>query len=173
MSGLPHLSPEHHSRGFSKDASIVLIGALGTGKSTLAVIAQKCFGLLPVDIPSTGQQENNFRLTVAEDALQQHTKGCVIVWPARLLDEFGLLLLKRYSKDHPVSLVASRACSDISRLSIHQPSKASSTWSTESAGHARILSSITSTNSSLEQRPRLDLPRSAHVTSMPLSPLDP
>jgi adenylate kinase family enzyme len=102
MSDSPDVSTGHHSRGFDRDASIVLIGALGTGKSTLAVIAQKCFGLLPVDIASASQQENNFRLSAVEDVLQQHTKGCVIVWPARLLDESGLLLLKRYSKTHPV-----------------------------------------------------------------------
>lgn len=79
MSDPPDLSPSHHTRGFDRDASIVLIGALGTGKSTLAVIAQKCFGLLPVDIASPGQQGNNFRLSAVEDVLQQHTKGCIIV----------------------------------------------------------------------------------------------
>ena len=102
MSDKPDLSPEPHSRGFDKDASIVLIGALGTGKSTLAVIAQKCFGLLPIDIAFGSQKENGFHLSAVEDVLQQHAKGCVIVWPARLLDEPGLLLLKRYSKSHPV-----------------------------------------------------------------------
>lgn len=102
MSGLPHSPADHHSRGFSQDASIILIGALGAGKSTLSVIAQKCFGLRPVDIACVAQEESNFRLSAVEDALQQHTKGCVIVWPARLLDESGLLLLKRYSKNYPV-----------------------------------------------------------------------
>jgi hypothetical protein len=56
MPDLRHLFPEHHSRDFHIDASIVLIGALGTGKSTLGVIAQKCFGLLPVDIASVAGQ---------------------------------------------------------------------------------------------------------------------
>jgi shikimate 5-dehydrogenase len=102
MSDSPDLYPGHHSRGFDQDASIVLIGALGTGKSTLAVIAQKCFGLLLVDVASILQQEDKFRPSAVEVVLQQHTKGCVIVWPARLLDESGLLLLKRYSKSHPV-----------------------------------------------------------------------
>lgn len=102
MPDLRHLSPEHHSRDFHIDASIVLIGALGTGKSTLAVIAQKCFGLLPVDIASVTGQEHDFRLSAVEDVLQRHTKNCVIVWPARILDENALLLLKRYSTTHPV-----------------------------------------------------------------------
>jgi shikimate 5-dehydrogenase len=102
MSDSPDVSTGHFSRGFDKDASIVLIGALGTGKSTLAIIAQKCFGLLPVDIACVAQQENSIGLSAAEDALQQHTKGCVIIWPARLLDESGLLLLKQYSKTHPI-----------------------------------------------------------------------
>jgi shikimate 5-dehydrogenase len=101
MSDSPDLSAGHHSRGFDRDASIFLIGALGTGKSTLAVIAQKCFGLRPVDIASAAQQ-GSFRLSAVEDILQQHARGCVIVWPTRLLDEPGLLLLKRYSRNHPV-----------------------------------------------------------------------
>jgi shikimate 5-dehydrogenase len=79
-----------------------LIGALGTGKSTLAVIAQKCFGLLPVDIASVTLQESKVSLSAIEDVLRQHTKGCVIIWPARLLEESGLLLLKSYLKSHPV-----------------------------------------------------------------------
>jgi len=102
MSDSPDAPTGHLSRGFDRDASIILIGALGTGKSTLAVIAQKCFGLLPVDIACVVQKESNFRLSAVEEALQQHTKGCVVVWPARLLDEPGLLLLKRYSKHHPI-----------------------------------------------------------------------
>jgi shikimate kinase len=75
MSDSPDLSAGHYSRGFDRDASVFLIGALGTGKSTLAVIAQKCFGLLPVDIASAAQHENNFRLSAVEDVLQQHGKG--------------------------------------------------------------------------------------------------
>lgn len=102
MSASPDLSLGHHSRGFDSDASIVLIGALGTGKSTLAVIAQNCFGLLLVDIPPSAKQEHDLRLSTIGGLLRQHTKGCVIIWPARLLDEPGLLLLKHYSKSHPV-----------------------------------------------------------------------
>lgn len=102
MPNLPDRLPGHHSRSFHRDASIILVGALGTGKSTLAVIAQKCFGLLPVDIASFLQQEQDSSLSAVEHVLQQHAKGCVIVWPARLLDESSMVLLKRYSKTHPV-----------------------------------------------------------------------
>jgi shikimate 5-dehydrogenase len=99
MSDLPDLVPACHSRGFSRDASVVLVGALGTGKSTLAVIAQKCFGWLPVDIASLAKKEHDFSLS---EVLKQHSTNCVIVWPARFLEESSLLLLKRYSKTHPV-----------------------------------------------------------------------
>jgi shikimate 5-dehydrogenase len=102
MADLPDLVPGYRSRGFNRDASIVLVGALGTGKSTLAVIAQKCFGLLPVDLASLAKRKLDFSLSAIDHVLQQHTTNCVIVWPARFLEESSLLLLKRYSKTHPV-----------------------------------------------------------------------
>jgi len=98
MSDLPDLAPGYHPRGFKRDASIVLVGALGTGKSTLAVIAQKCFGWLPVDIASLAKKEHDFNLS---EVLEQHSTNCVIIWPARFLEESSLLLLKCYSKTHP------------------------------------------------------------------------
>lgn len=102
MSDLPRFPPQHFSPRFGENVSIILVGALGTGKSTLAVIAQKCFGLRVVDIASLARQEHGFPLSAVEHVLQQHKDECVIVWPARFLDEPGLLLLKSYSKTHPV-----------------------------------------------------------------------
>ena len=106
------LAQRHHV--FERDASIVLVGALGTGKSTLATIAQSNFGLVAVDLADyaepqppqeardTARKIPKFPIDTLERTLQDHNRGCVIIWPARLLDEQALMLLLRYSKTHPI-----------------------------------------------------------------------
>jgi shikimate 5-dehydrogenase len=113
------LAQSHHE--FDRDASIVLVGALGTGKSTLATIAQSYFGLVAVDLADyaekprseitsqppqetheTARQTPRFYIDTLERTLQDRSRGCIIIWPARLLDEQALMLLLQYSKTHPI-----------------------------------------------------------------------
>ncbi|KAJ9602166.1 hypothetical protein H2200_013286 [Cladophialophora chaetospira] len=117
--GATSLSKRH---GFEDEASIVLIGAPGTGKSSLAHIASSSFRMTQVDVNDTFRNETGltrtaFRkqhgiaqtrdreLSLLRKILNDYSRNCVIVFPGDYTEEAGLLLLKQYSKEHPVILV--------------------------------------------------------------------
>lgn len=100
---------------FADNASIVLIGARGTGKSSCATIAWSSFGLKKIDVDDVCLQEtgrvkwensteepSEHGVPGLKTLLETQAQGCVIVWPPGCVEETGLLLLKQYSKTHPV-----------------------------------------------------------------------
>ncbi len=107
---------------FDIDASIVLIGARGTGKSSLAHIASSAFHMTQIDVNDAFQNETGFsrttfrkqhgvlqsrerELSLLRTILSNHSRNCVIVCPGDYTEEAGLLLLKHYADKHPVILV--------------------------------------------------------------------
>ncbi len=88
--------------------SIVLVGARGTGKSSLGVIAQSYFGLEHIEVEnivrelSGGVDARSSRLSALTQFLSTHSTGWAIVWPTEYLAEAGLVLLKQYAESHPV-----------------------------------------------------------------------
>ena len=108
------------SGDFASDASIVLIGARGTGKSSLAIIAWSSFRLKHIDVDqfflrktrltrSAFRKENGAKecreqeVSILTELLDTHSKGCVIVCPPGCVEEeAALLLLKQYAQTHPV-----------------------------------------------------------------------
>ena len=107
---------------FEAEASIVLVGARGTGKSSLAHIASTSFHMTHIDFNNafqteTGLSRTAFRkqhgtpqsrdreLSLLKSVLDNHSKNSVIVLPGDYTEEAGLLLVKEYSADHPVILV--------------------------------------------------------------------
>ena len=107
---------------FQHDASIVLLGLRGCGKTSLAIISQASLGLRHVDADDSfhketgfsgpqfrqrfGAQESRTRwLSFLAELLNTHSRKCAIVWPKDYVEGAGLSLLKQYGKDHPVILV--------------------------------------------------------------------
>lgn len=116
---------------FLPDASIVLLGVRGSGKTTLAIIAQASLGLQHIDTddafhketgvsPAQYRKENGAQqsrakwLSFLTTLLSTFSKKCVIVWPKDYVEEAGLSLLKQYGREHLVILVQ-RNTSAISR----------------------------------------------------------
>lgn len=106
-------------RRFAPDASIVLIGVRGTGKSTLAVIASAGFQRRVVDTEhafqeATGQCSSSYRKTqgaaahnqrqleVLRTVLTNYDKDCILVCGTNSIERGAQLLLQEYSKTHPV-----------------------------------------------------------------------
>ncbi|EKG20719.1 Shikimate kinase [Macrophomina phaseolina MS6] len=106
-------------RSFSPDASIVLIGVRGTGKSTLAVIASADFQRRVVDVEHifeevTGQCSSSYRkshgptahnqrhLEVLQSVLTNYDKDCILVCGTSSIERGAQLLLQEYSRTHPV-----------------------------------------------------------------------
>lgn len=107
------------SRRFEPNASVVLIGLRGTGKSSLAVILSTATGRRLVDADQFFQQVTGLsrsaykkQHTIAqyrrEEAkvmslmLTDHREGCVIACGPGSMERSGQQLLKEYAKTHPV-----------------------------------------------------------------------
>lgn len=106
-------------RSFIADASIVLLGARGTGKSTLGVIAATAFQRRLIDTDfafkeATGQSTVAFRKThgsseyqrraieILRNVLHSNPTRCVIVCGLVSLSREGQILLSEYGQTHPV-----------------------------------------------------------------------
>ncbi|KAF7126229.1 hypothetical protein CNMCM5793_002724 [Aspergillus hiratsukae] len=106
-------------RIFSPNASIVLIGIRGTGKSSLAVILAATSGKRMIDADQYFQQvtgrsraafKKEYDLTeyrqqearVMESMLAEHKEGCVIACGPGSMERSGQQLLREYAKTHPV-----------------------------------------------------------------------
>lgn len=118
MLDMPWLPPSS-SDDPSEQASILLVGARGTGKSSLALIARKSLGLRAVDVETifeqrTGLTRTRFKknndiskcrevdVAVLKDAIDIYARGCVIVCPAHYVEDVFLGLFKQYAELHPV-----------------------------------------------------------------------
>lgn len=106
-------------RSFIPDASIVLVGARGTGKSTLGVIAATAFQRRLVDTnfafkEATGQSTTAFRkahgssecqrraIEILRTVLYGNPTRCVIVCGFVSLSRDSQILLSEYGQTHPV-----------------------------------------------------------------------
>ncbi|KAF2712417.1 hypothetical protein K504DRAFT_401266 [Pleomassaria siparia CBS 279.74] len=115
----PTPAPHDCYRVFESNASIVLIGIRGTGKSTLAVIASVACRRRVVDIETlfheaTGFSTSKYRKQFGasnhnlrqEDllrtAFQTWDKGAIIVCNGSSLERSGQALLHEFSRTHPV-----------------------------------------------------------------------
>ncbi|KAF1836226.1 hypothetical protein BDW02DRAFT_567277 [Decorospora gaudefroyi] len=109
----------HSRRAFKTDASIVLLGMPGTGKSTLAVIASMACRRRVVDIDDVFQETTgfstiryrkqfgaaNYNLRQEEllrTALRVHDKGAIIVCNGASLERNGQAVLQEFTGTHPV-----------------------------------------------------------------------
>ncbi|KAJ9356144.1 hypothetical protein DTO027B9_3686 [Paecilomyces variotii] len=118
-SSAPVKAPIQTSRVFGKDASIVLIGIRGTGKSSLAVILSTATGRRLVDADRYFQQVTGLSRAafkkerdvadyrqqeskVMAQMLAEHREGCVIVCGAASVERGGQKLLEEYAKTNPV-----------------------------------------------------------------------
>lgn len=103
----------------AEQPSILLVGARGTGKSSLALIARKSLGLRAVDIETVFEQRTGltrtefkktediaqcreFDISILTETVDTHPRGCVIVCPAHYAEEAFLKLFKQYADKHPV-----------------------------------------------------------------------
>ncbi|KAF1999584.1 hypothetical protein P154DRAFT_493223 [Amniculicola lignicola CBS 123094] len=115
----PSPAPSDCPRVFEPNASIVLIGIRGTGKSTLAVIASVACHRRVVDIENMfhdatgfstakyrkqfGASNHNLRQEeLLRTALHTHDKGAIIVCNGSSLERSGQALLRDFSRTHPV-----------------------------------------------------------------------
>jgi len=104
---------------FASNASIVLIGIRGTGKSSLAVMASSALGFRVIDADRhffqvTGQSRAAFNAThgvqeyrrreleVMHSVLLENQSGCVITCGPGSVQGKGQGLLREYAKTHPV-----------------------------------------------------------------------
>lgn len=116
---VPTSSPHELRRVFEPDASIVLIGMRGTGKSTLAVIASMACQRRVVDIDDLfreatgfstakyrkqfGASNHNLRQEeLLRTALRAHDKGAIIVCNGGSLERNGQLLMQDFATTHPI-----------------------------------------------------------------------
>ena len=106
----------------SEQASILLVGARGTGKSSLALIAQQSLGLRPIDLEANfeqraGQPRSQFKkekgilhcrevdLALLKETVETHRNGCTLVCPSHYVEDVFLRLFQQFSERHPVILV--------------------------------------------------------------------
>ncbi|KKK19481.1 hypothetical protein AOCH_007419, partial [Aspergillus ochraceoroseus] len=111
--------PFQTQRKFSQNASIVLIGVRGTGKSSFAVMLAATFGRRVIEADRyfrevTGRsraaykKEHNLaeyrqrEMMVMESMLTEHREDCVIVCGPGDVERNGQILLREYAKTHPV-----------------------------------------------------------------------
>lgn len=109
----------HTTRTFPSDASIVLIGIRGTGKSSLGVLASSAFRRQLVDADqyfyrSTGFHRATYRrdhsaadyrareVQVLRSMLAENDKGYIIACGPGCVEEDGRDFLQEYAKTHPV-----------------------------------------------------------------------
>ncbi|KAL2828505.1 type I 3-dehydroquinase-domain-containing protein [Aspergillus cavernicola] len=106
-------------RKFSQNASIVLIGIRGTGKSSLAVMLAATHGRRLIEADRyfqqvTGRSRATYKreyalpeyrrqeAIVMETMLMEHQEDCVIVCGPGDVERNGQILLREYAKTHPV-----------------------------------------------------------------------
>ncbi|KAH8703785.1 type I 3-dehydroquinase-domain-containing protein [Talaromyces proteolyticus] len=106
-------------RKFSQNASIVLIGIRGTGKSSLAVMLAATYGRRLIEADRyfqqvTGRSRAAYKkeytppqyrrqeAIVMESMLMDHQHDCVIVCGSGDVERNGQILLREYAKTHPV-----------------------------------------------------------------------
>ncbi|THC98791.1 hypothetical protein EYZ11_001770 [Aspergillus tanneri] len=111
--------PVQTQRKFLPNASIVLIGIRGTGKSSLAVILAAASGRRLIDAGQVFQQltgrsraeyKRDFGLAeyrqqevrIMESMLEEHKEGWVIACGPGSMERRGQMLLREYAKTHPV-----------------------------------------------------------------------
>ncbi|KAJ4305376.1 hypothetical protein N0V90_000907 [Kalmusia sp. IMI 367209] len=113
------IPPVESRRTFDRNASIVLIGIRGTGKSTLAIMASIACRRRVVDVENQFQEATGFSTSkyrkqfgasnhnlrqeeLLRNILQTHAKGAIIVCNGSSLERSGQILLQDFSKSHPV-----------------------------------------------------------------------
>ncbi|OAL49530.1 hypothetical protein IQ07DRAFT_540709 [Pyrenochaeta sp. DS3sAY3a] len=111
--------PQDFHRKFTPNASIVLIGMRGTGKSTLAVIASIACRRRVVDIDHLFQEATGFSAAryrkqfgaanhnlrqeeLLQTALRIHDKGAILVCNGGSLERNGQALMQDFARTHPV-----------------------------------------------------------------------
>lgn len=116
---LPAQSVIAPSRSFDPEASIVLIGVPGTGKSTLGIIVSTSFQRRLIDTEwafqeTTSQSSAAYKkmfgvvehqrrqYEVLKSVLMNNEKGCVIVCSTSSIEKRGQIFLREYAKTHPV-----------------------------------------------------------------------
>jgi shikimate kinase len=131
------------SRSFKPAASIVLVGARGTGKSTLGVITSAAFQRRLIDTDFsfkeiTGHSTTAYRkeygavnyqqrsLEVLKTVLYSNQSNCVIVCGLVSLSKEGQALLSEYGKTHPIIHILRDVDSVQSYLRIAEKGKVSS-----------------------------------------------
>ncbi|KAF2828632.1 hypothetical protein CC86DRAFT_319598 [Ophiobolus disseminans] len=107
------------SRRFKPDASIILIGMRGTGKSTLAVIASIACRRRVIDVDDLFQEATGFSTAkyrrqfgaanhnlrqeeLLDSTLRLHDQGAIIVCNGGSLGRNGQMLVQEFAKTHPV-----------------------------------------------------------------------
>ncbi|KAL5120696.1 hypothetical protein ACEQ8H_001445 [Pleosporales sp. CAS-2024a] len=107
------------SRSFKPDASLVLLGMRGTGKSTLAVIASIACRRRVVDIDHVFQEATGFSTAryrkqfggpnhnlrqeeLLRTVLKTHDKDAIIICNGGSLERNGQLLMQEFAQTHPV-----------------------------------------------------------------------
>jgi shikimate 5-dehydrogenase/shikimate kinase len=111
--------PFQAQRNFAPNASIVLVGIRGTGKSSLAVILAATSGRRLIDADRyfqqvTGRSRATFKkergiteyrqqeAKAMESMLSEHKEGWVIACGPGSMERSGQMLLREYAKTHPV-----------------------------------------------------------------------
>lgn len=111
--------PLHTPRKFSPEASVVLIGIRGTGKSSLAVILAATTGRRLIDADryfhqlagcsrAAFKKDNDHAVyrqreaQVFESMLSDHQEDCVIACGAGSMEPSGQQLLREFAQTHPV-----------------------------------------------------------------------
>ena len=129
-------------RIFDRDATIVLLGARGTGKSTLGVFASTALQRRLIETDHsfqeiTGQSPLAYRkqngtaeyhkryLEVLKTLFDKHANSCIIVCGASSLDHNCQLLIQQFAYDHPVIHVLRCAENVQQYLGISEPEKVS------------------------------------------------
>jgi shikimate kinase len=106
-------------RDFHPDASIVLLGMRGTGKSTLAVIASIACRRRIVDIDDLFQEATGFSTAryrkqfgaanhnlryqeLLQATLKTHDKGAIVICNGGYYEWNGQMLMQEFARTHPV-----------------------------------------------------------------------
>lgn len=115
----PVVTPARLNRDFQRDASIVLIGMRGAGKSTLAVIASIACRRRVVDIDDMFQEATGFSSAkyrkqfgasnhnlrqeeLLQSVLRLHDKHAIIVCNGGSLERNGQMIMQEFAQTHPV-----------------------------------------------------------------------